>query len=242
VIIHTLVSLLYKLIMDEDEHIDPWTWEPREEAGRTGGGVMPFPSSMKQRYVGERIYSYSSNDKDIWGEEGRVSNSATKAWKQWGDFVQDPLASPTDPDYTTRPLRRGAIKHSVTYAEKHTFPNYSQFGQPQLADVFGRQFRWAVGDERNNGRNKLVHIRFPRGSRRRLNFPRPGSTLEMVDLATGHLFSGEVGWIEGDDRPSAATGCVFLYDTADKGPATTSVISEAVRNLPRLHQKRVHIY
>jgi hypothetical protein len=64
----------------------------------------------------------------------------------------------------------------------------------------------------------------------------------MVDLATGHLFSGEVGWIEGDDRPSAATGCVFLYDTADKGPATTSVISEAVRNLPRLHQKRVHIY
>ena len=236
-----------------EEHTDPWT-------SKDGNTVMPFPSATAQRYVGERTHSYQSGDEDIWGSSKirtqENKKTAAQAWKDWGDFVHDPLdATPKGRrSYETRPLRRGSSNPSKRYAETHPFPTYSQFGKPQLSDEFGRQFRWGDGSDvtqleelgrlSNSKRGKekqnaLMYIRFPRGSRGRLSFPTPQSKIKMVDLKTGLLYVGDVGWINGDSNPSGATGSVFVYGMESVGFAPPEYIERSVRNLPRAYRRRV---
>lgn len=226
--------------------LDPWTAAgPR---GQTLGGVLPLPPGPRR--VGERTHSYQSGDEDVWGSSAihRRDRRRTpaEAWRAWGDVVADPLdTAPRARDYATRPLRRGAHAPDPAYAARHPFPTYAQFGRPQLADALGRQFRWADGADAaaldthgKRAADRLAYVRFPRGSRARIGFPEPRSRVQLVDLATGHLFAGEVAWIDGGSDPSAATGAVFLHDVADCGPAPSALVARANQNLPSVHQRK----
>ncbi len=237
------------------EQEDPWT-------------PSPVKRDTRRRRVGERVYSYVAHD-ETWDtaavRKADAKRTPREAWKAWGDFVYDPLSVSSEgkefdyKTYETRATKRGS-KPSMRYAMKTPYATYSQFGAPEMVDASGRQYKWADGSDaallsdrgvqqgigrphdasvKRGGRDSLLYIRFPRGSRGQLAFPEPESKISMVDLASGNLYMGTVGWIgEGEDPVRSATGSVFIYGLKNEGLAPQEYIEQAVSRLPRKYLLR----
>lgn len=157
--------------------------------------------------------------------------------------------------YEVRQPKRGSAP-SMYYAQRTPYPTYSQFGNPQMVDTLGRQYKWADGSDAEllqsmgktneierggntdfsnprdqNGQSSLLYLRFPRGQRGRIDFPEPGTFITFFDIKKGFGYRGKVEWVEGYHPVTSATGSVFIRNIHFVGCGGGKGIGNAAKNV-----------
>ena len=194
-----------------------------------------------------RINDFQKGKKDIVPEPTSTGRKRTVG--------HDPLTKPFKEtiNYSERPIRATA-KRSRAYYDKVTYPTYSQFQRPEAVDEEGRQYRTADGEDYEMmvslgvikrgdpfssidlmGKQVLLYVRLNKGSMFKTGPPRVSSSISILHIQSGRLYSGYIQSVEGLEKSS--TGRTTISKWKIDGTSSVEIYNNYVSKLPKKYQK-----